>query len=233
MNREISDELLNAFADNELDGVEKAEVLECIAADEKLRAKVCETWHLKELVRSSHPLAGKAADSKKKSKRWHMLGLPLAACLLLMVGAGSGWLAHERSDEYGVPGAELRSIQAKGGRVLLHLVSGEPVEIDKALRKAEALAATRDATGSPVQVELIVNGTGIKLLQSGNLPIAARVATMRESYRNVRLVACNETMNRMRERGVDITLLPNVDVVPSAIEEIAARIDQGWRYMQV
>lgn len=232
MNREISDELLNAFADNELDGVEKADLLECIAADEKLRAKVCETWHLKELVRSAHPLAGKA-DSKKKSKRWHMLGLPLAACLLLMVGAGSGWLAHDRADENGISGAELRTIQAKGGRVLLHLVSGEPVEIDKALRKAEVLAATHDITGGPVQVELVVNGTGIKMLQSGNVPVATRIATMREHHHNIRLVACNETMNRMRERGVDITLLPNVDIVPSAIEEIAARIDQGWRYMQV
>jgi intracellular sulfur oxidation DsrE/DsrF family protein len=232
MNREISDELLNAFADNELDGAEKAELLECIAADEKLRAKVCETWHLKEMVRSAHPLRGKPSGGRKPD-RWRMLGLPLAACLLLMVGAGSGWLAHERSDEYGVPGAELRTIQAKGGRVLLHLVSGEPVEIDKALRKVELLAATRDATGGPVQVELIVNGTGIKMLQSGNQPVAARIASMREHHRNVRLVACNETMNRMRERGVEVTLLPDVDVVPSAIEEIAARIDQGWRYMQV
>jgi intracellular sulfur oxidation DsrE/DsrF family protein len=232
MNREISDELLNAFADNELDGVEKAEVLECIATDEKLRAKVCETWHLKELVRSAHPLGGKPI-SRKKSDRWRMIGLPLAACLLLMVGAGSGWLAHERSDENGVSGAELRSIQASGGHVLLHLVSGEPVEIDKALRKVAQLAAVRDAAGTPVQVELVVNGTGIKMLQSGNVPVATRLAAMRDQYRNVRLVACNETMNRMRERGVDITLLPNVDVVPSAIEEIASRIDQGWRYMQV
>lgn len=232
MNREISDELLNAFADNELDGAEKAELLECIAADEKLRAKVCETWHLKELVRSAHPLGGKPSG-RKKSDRWRMLGLPLAACLLLMIGAGSGWLAHERSDEYGVPGVELRAIQAKGGHVLLHLVSGEPVEIDKAMRKAAQLAAVRDAAGVPVQVELVVNGTGIKMLQSGNVPVAARIATMRDQHSNIRLVACNETMNRMRERGVDITLLPNVDVVPSAIEEIATRIDQGWRYMQV
>ena len=232
MNREISDELLNAFADNELDGAEKAELLECIAADEKLRAKVCETWHLKELVRSSHPLDGKA-DNKKNSKRWHMLGLPLAACLLLMIGAGSGWLAHEQADETGVSGAELRKIQARGGRVLLHLVSGEPAEIDKALRMATQLADAHDATGAPVQVELLVNGTGIKMLQSGNLPVAARIASMHEHYGNLRLVACNETMNRMRERGVDVTLLPDVDIVPSAIDRIATRIDQGWRYMQV
>jgi intracellular sulfur oxidation DsrE/DsrF family protein len=232
MNREISDELLNAFADNELDGAEKAEVLERIAADERLRAKVCETWHLKELVRSAHPLVG-TATGRKKPDRWRMLGLPLAACLLLMVGAGSGWWAHERAEADGVPVAELKAIQAKGGRVVLHLVSGEPVEIDKALRKATQLAAAHDDEGARVQVELIVNGTGIRMLNAGNVRVAARVAALRQQYGNVRLVACNETMNRMRERGVDLTLLPDVDVVPSAIEEIAARIDQGWRYMQV
>jgi intracellular sulfur oxidation DsrE/DsrF family protein len=232
MNREISEELLNAFADNELDGAEKAEVLERIAADDRLRAKVCETWHLKELVRSAHPLGGKD-DGKKKSHRWHMLGLPLAACLLLAVGAGSGWFAHERYDDAWVPGAELRDIQASGGRVVLHLVSGNAEEIDKALRKVEQLASTRDVDGDIFQVELVANGTGIKMLQSGNTPVATRIAAIRRSHHNIRLVACNETMNRLRERGVEVTLLPEVDVVPSAIKEIATRLDQGWRYLQV
>ena len=232
MKREISEEMLNAFADNELDGSEKAELLECIATDETLRAKVCETWHLKELVRSAHPLEEKA-EARKKGRRWHLLGLPLAACLLLMIGAGSGWMIHEHIDESGISGTELRTIQARGGRVVLHVVSGEPMEIDRALRKAELLAATHDASGSALQVEVLVNGPGIKMLQAGNLAVADRVSHMREHYRNLRLVACNETMNRMRERGVDVSLLPDVDVVPSALEEISTRIDQGWRYMQV
>jgi intracellular sulfur oxidation DsrE/DsrF family protein len=232
MNRDISDELLNAFTDNELDGAEKAEVLECIAADERLRAKVCETWHLKELVCSAHPLGGKI-DGKKKSKRWHMLGLPLAACLLLIVGAGSGWLAHDEYGETSVPGSELKAIQARGGRVVLHLVSGDAGEIDKTLRKAEQLATARGRDGSLIQVEVVANGPGIRLLQVGNPLLTSRIATMREQHANIRLVACNETVNRLRERGVDITLLPDVDVVPSAIEEIATRIDQGWRYMQI
>jgi uncharacterized protein len=232
MNREISDELLNAFADNELDGAEKAEVLERIAADDRLRAKVCETWHLKELVRSAHPLGGKDEGSKKH-KRWHMLGLPLAACLLLMIGAGSGWFAHEQYDDTWVPGAELRDIQANGGRVVLHLVSGNTKEIDKALRKVEQLASARDLDGDIFQVELVANGTGIKMLQSGNTPVAMRIAAIRRNHHNIRLVACNEAMNRLRERGVEVTLLPEVDVVPSAIGEIATRLDQGWRYLQV
>lgn len=232
MNREISDELLNAFADNELDGAEKAEVLERIAADAGLRAKVCETWHLKELVRSAHPLPANERG-KDKSRRWNLLGLPLAACLLLAIGAGSGWLAHDEYDESWVPGPQLRSIQAQGNRVVLHLVSGEPKEMERALRQARQLASTRDDRGRILQVELIANGNGIRMLQADHSPVAAQIAAMRQHHDNVRLVACNEAIDRLRERGVDVTLLPRVEVVPSAIEEIATRLNQGWRYLQV
>lgn len=233
MNREISDELLNAFADNELDGAEKAELLERIAADTSLRAKVCETWHLKELVRSAHPLPGRRDGGKRKPRFWNMFGLPLAACLLLMVGAGGGWLAHDEYDDSWIPAHQMKAIQAQGNRVVLHLVSGDPREIEGALRKAAQLASARDKTGDIIQVELIANGPGLRMLQTGNAQLASRVVAMRQQHANVRLVACNETMNRLRERGVEVTLLPDVDVVPSAIEEIATRIDQGWRYLQV
>jgi intracellular sulfur oxidation DsrE/DsrF family protein len=232
MNREISDELLNAFADNELDGAEKAEVLERIAADAGLRAKVCETWHLKELVRSAHPLPPKD-QGQHKSRRWNLFGLPLAACLLLTIGAGSGWLAHDEYDESWIPGPQVRAIQAQGNRVVLHVVSGETKEIERALRQAKQLASARDDNGRFLQVELIANGNGIRMLQVGNSPVATQIAAMRQRHDNLRLVACNEAMDRLRERGVDVTLLPRVDVVPSAVEEIANRLNQGWRYLQV
>jgi uncharacterized protein len=232
MNREISDELLNAFADNELAGPEKAELLERIATDDTLRAKVCETWHLKEMVRSAHPLRPGQGNKPRRS-RWNMLGLPLAACLLLMVGAGGGWLAHDEYDDSWIPAPQMKAIQAQGNRVVLHLVSGDAREIDTALRKAEQLASTRDKTGDIMQVELIANGTGIRLLQAGNSLVAQRVAAMRQKHGNVRLVACNEAMNRLRERGVEVNLIPDVEVVPSAVEEIAVRLNQGWRYLQV
>jgi uncharacterized protein len=232
MNHDISDELLNAFADNELAGAEKAELLERIAADAALRAKVCETWHLKEMVRSAHPLpAGKRG--KIRRSRWSMLGLPVAACLLLMIGAGGGWLAHDEYDDSWIPAPQMKAIQAQGNRVVLHLVSGDAREIEVALRKAEQLASARDRAGGLIQVELVANGGGIRMLQAGNPQIAARVAAIRQKHANLRLIACNEAMDRLRERGVEVNLMPEVDVVPSAVEEIAARLNQGWRYLQV
>jgi intracellular sulfur oxidation DsrE/DsrF family protein len=230
--REISDELLNAFADNELDGAEKAELLERLAADAALRAKVCETWHLKELVRSAHPLPAKRKDDQPP-RRWQLFGLPLAAGLLLAIGATSGWLVHDQYDESWLPGPQVKTIQAQGNKVLLHLVSNEPAEIDRALHQAEQLASTRDSRGRVMQVELIANGNGVRLLQASDSQLARRVETMRRHHNNLRLVACDEAMDRLRERGVDFTLLPEVDVVPSAVDEIATRLNQGWRYLQV
>lgn len=233
MTRDISDELLNAFADNELAGAEKAELLERIAADAGLRAKVCETWHLKEMVRSAHPLARGRSGRKPGRSRWNMLGLPVAACLLMMIGAGGGWLAHEEYGDTGIPASQLKTIQAQGNRVVLHVVSGGAKEIDAALRKAEQLASARDGTGSPMQVELVANGGGIRMLQAGDTPLAQRVTAIRQKHGNLRLVACNEAMDRLRERGLQFDVMPNVEVVPSAVEEIAHRLNQGWRYLQV
>lgn len=232
MNREISDELLNAFADNELTGAERAEMLERIAADAALRAKVCETWHLKELVRSAHPLpAGSGRKTRKNA--WRMTGLPIAACLLLAIGAGGGWLAHERYDAAWIPAPQLEAIQAQGGRVVLHLVSGDPRDIEVALRKAEQLASTRDGAGRLIEVEFVANGGGIRMMQAGNPELEARIAEIRRRHTNLRLVACNEAMDRLRERGVSFDLMPDIEVVPSAVEEIARRLNQGWRYLQV
>jgi len=233
MTQDISDELLNAFADNELAGAEKAELLERISADAGLRAKVCETWHLKEMVRSAHPIARNRTGAKPARLRWNMLGLPIAACLLLLVGAGGGWFAHDEYDDSGIPASQMKTIQAHGNRVVLHVVSGDAKEMEAALRKAEQLASARDRTGGLIQVELVANGGGIRMLQAGNTPLAQRVSAMRQRHDNLRLVACNEAMDRLRERGVDFNVMPNVDVVPSAVDEIAYRLNQGWRYLQV
>jgi intracellular sulfur oxidation DsrE/DsrF family protein len=232
MNEPISDELLNAFADNQMDGAEKAALLERIATDDTLRAKVCETWHLKELVRSAHPLP-RPEPQTRKSRPWNFLGLPLAAMLLLAAGVTSSWLAHEKYDETALPAPQLQAIRDQGNRVVLHLVSGDTERLGAALRMAEQLASTRNAEGGPMQVELITNGNGIRLMQDSGSANAVRIASLHQKYGNLRLVACNEAISRARERGMEVRLLPDVEVVPSAIQQITTRLHQGWRYLQV
>lgn len=232
-NSDVSDELLNAFADNELDGTEKSALLERIAADPQLRAKVCETWHLKELVRSAHPLPDQPIRPGRRPRSRGWLRLPLAAGLLMALGAASGWLVHDEYDKAWVPVLEMASIRAHGNRVVLHLVSDEPVQLEAALRKTEQLASAQDKVGAAIQVELIANDRGIHLLQAGASPVARRIVAMQKTHANLRLVACNEAIERLRAQGEEVTLLPDVDVVGSAVVEIAKRMGQGWKYLQV
>jgi intracellular sulfur oxidation DsrE/DsrF family protein len=229
----ISEELLNAFADNELDAAERSALLERIAADGELRAKVCELWHLKELVRTAHPLPER--PSRRRGARRPALpwaGWALAATLLLAVGGASGWFAHEEYDENWIPGPQLEAIRSQGSRVVLHLTSDDPAQLASALRKAEQLASTRDRKGHPLQVEVIANGTGIQLLQA-RADQAGQVAAIRAAHQNnLHLVACALAIEKAQERGLEVTLLPEVDVVPNAVDRIAARLNQGWRYVQ-
>jgi len=48
----------------------------------------------------------------------------------------------------------------------------------------------------------------------------------------LRIIACREAIARLEERGLAVTLLPGVEVTPSAESELAARLTQGWRYVQ-
>ena len=159
----------------------------------------------------------------------------MAASLLLTFGAISGWVAHGRSESIdfsnGLLTQQINEIRAEGGRVVLHLFSDEPERMETALNTAERLAQSRDNNGQPFRVEFIANGPGLHLLRSGGSPYSERINALR-NFDNLRLIACYEAMERMRERGIDVNLLPGIEIASSAEGELAARLTQGWRYLQ-
>lgn len=231
MNPEVSDEILNAYIDNELDPTEHAALLDRAALDSGLRSRTCELWQLKQMVRGAYPLPQQKASASKRGNsplRWPHA---LAASLLLALGSVSGWFAHGSIDTDHQLVSQINAVRADGGRVVLHLFSDEPARMEAALRTAERLATARDNAGQPFRVEFIANGPGLHLLRTGGSPYAARIAALRD-HANLRLIACHEAMERMRGLGIDVSLLPGVEEAPSAESELAARLTQGWRYIQ-
>lgn len=227
----VSDEILSAYIDNELDPTERAELLDCIATDGELRGRACELWQVKQMLRGAYPLSGKKsapAGRQDAPRRWLQA---LAASLLLVIGSVTGWFAHDRMEDDRLLAAQIDMIRAEGGRVVLHLYSDEPARMEAALRTAERLANARDKGGKPFRVEFLANGPGLHLLRNDGSPYAVRVAALR-NYENLKLIACREAMDRMRERGIDVTLLPGVEEASSAEHELAERLTQGWRYVQ-
>jgi intracellular sulfur oxidation DsrE/DsrF family protein len=236
MTHDISDELLNAYVDNELDPAERTAVLGRIGADTALRARACGLWQMKQMVRGAYPLPPqKSALAGRRDRSFASPTWPhaLAASLLLAVGSLSGWFMHDKVDAEGIPARQIEAIRAESGRVVLHLFSDEPARMEAALHMAEQLAGTRDKAGQPLRVEFLANGPGLHLLRVGGSPYAARIAALQHKHGNLRLLACHEAMERMHERGLNVVLLPNVEVAPSAEGQLAQRLTQGWRYVQV
>lgn len=231
MNPEVSDEILNAYIDNELDPTEYAALLDRVVLDGSLRARACELWQLKQMVRGAYPLPQQKAPASHRGNTPFRWPHALAASLLLALGSLSGWFAHGHIDNDRQLVSQIDTIRAEGGRVVLHLFSDEPARMETALRTAEQLASARDNAGQPFRVEFIANGPGLHLLRTGGSPYAARIAALR-NHANLRLLACHEAMERMRALGIDVTLLPGVEEAPSAESELAARLTQGWRYIQ-
>lgn len=232
MSRDISDEMLNAHIDNELAADERAELLARIAADPELRRRTCELWQLKQMVRGAYPLP-RPHRPTRQTPRWPRWTQALAASLLVISSALSGWLAHGRIDENEQAERQLDAIRADGGKVVVHLFSDEPDRMATALRTAERMAEARDRQGRPLRVEFIANGPGLHLLRVGGSPHAAQIAKLHQTHENLRILACREAMGRMQERGIDVVLLPDVEEASSAENQLAERLTQGWRYVQI
>jgi len=232
MMNDVSDEILNAWLDDELDSTERTELIERIAADDALRSRACELWQIKQMVRGAYPLPKQTAYRPPPSyppTRWvHAL----AATLLLTFGATSGWFMHDRLDTEGLAMHRMDELRADGGKVVLHLFSDEPARMEAALRMAEQLADARDRSGRPFRVDFITNGPGLHLMRVGGSPHESRLAALVSQHDNLNLIACQRAMDRMRDRGIDVVLLPMVKEAVSAESRLAERLTQGWRYVQ-
>lgn len=232
---EISDELLNAFVDGELDAAEKSRLLERLAESPGLRARVCELWQLKEMVRSGHPLSAAPNKSIRSGRKLDVQRFTqvLAACLMLALGAGAGWSVRGARDPVSSVGFEFGAKHVDEGKVILHLASADSDRLKTALDEAEELAASRDKAGDPVRVELVTNAGGLNLLRSDVSPYSARIKDLRAAHANLHFLACQTAIDNLIRKGVRVNLLPEAEITESAVDQIIKRLKQGWVYIQV
>lgn len=101
-----------------------------------------------------------------------------------------------------------------------------------ALDEVEDLLRAARAEGRHIEIEIIANSTGIELLDANTSPYAARIATLHRQFPQMRVVACGQTLDRLRAKGRQLTLLPGTEVAPSALDEVVRRLRDGWVYVR-
>ncbi|HVB48069.1 MAG TPA: hypothetical protein VNF69_06725 [Burkholderiales bacterium] len=226
---EVSREMQNAFVDGQLDAADWTAMVERMGANEVLRRGVCELRTLKDMVKGAYAGA-QPARSGLAPTRW---GWARAAALALLF-AGAGWLAHA-----GLETGAGASLLARAGlrgtsgdRILVHVASSRPDVVDPALQEVEDYLHDARAAGRPVKVEIVANSAGLNILRAGSSSYAKRLEQLLSAYPNLTYVACNQTLDRLREKGAVVALLPGVKVAPTALDEIVKRLQEGWVYIR-
>ena len=240
-NRNISDEYLNSFIDNQLDSTERVHAFATIRQDDKLKDQVCELRSLKEAIQLAYnqpPV--KLALPAKPLRPWMLNLQSLAACLLLLLGGVSGWLTHawigrDSSHETStMMHATLRNdLIAEPRKIIVHISDSKPMKLKAALDETESLLDTYRRTNRQIQVEVIANQHGVDLLRSNVSAYKGRISLMQEKYPNLHFLVCGQTLGKLRGKGENVQLLPHTLIASSAANQINKRLHEGWGYIRI
>ena len=251
--RQFSEEHLNAFIDGELDALEKNDVFEVLNNDNGLNQQACELRQLGELVRHAYEKPPEIEKyHKSDTSRGGTWGRAAAATLLLGLGTTLGWLGHQQSqphvasdmsamywDEHNAfqnTDLSLVTSAQRNKKIIVHLNTSSADSFEKALDTAEQLMKTYADGDMGAEIEVVANASAVKMLRTSYSPYANRVRELQDRYLNLTFLACKDAMDHVRELEdpkTDVTLLPDVDVTPSALEHILNRLSEGWVYLNV
>jgi len=135
-------------------------------------------------------------------------------CYLLMLSS-PGW-AHGRQHH-----------------MVIHVDSADAEVMSEALHNAANIIDTERKNGDTAWVEIVANGYGTKMFVSDLSPVADEVRRIHAVYPGLVFSVCrislahaDKAMNRQ------LTVLPNVQVVPSGAARIMELEEQGWAYLK-
>lgn len=227
---ETSDERLHALVDGELAPAEAAALLGAMMDDPALRERFARLSLDKQLVRHAYaaedhaPHAAPAAPSSPPRRA----ALRRGAAVLVAAGLGWGLRAWQEDTPDGVAPALAGPAHE---RIVLHI--GAAAQATAAVERAEGLLDAARAAGRRLSLEIVANGDGLDLLREDRSLYAARLASLRAQHPGLTLVACGQTVQRVRDGGVAVRLLPGTVTASSALDEIVLRMQQGWNYLRV
>lgn len=241
---DISNELLNAYLDNELDSDERGEIMAVLETDAVLARRLCELRSTKELIQFAYSIPPSRRQERSQWKFGKQYSaMAIAATLFLAVGSVAGWLAHDSMDVSFVRAGENQIFSGKGmaslpvetnqKRVILHVDTAEPERLTAALDSAEDLLIAAAARGNLLELEIIANAKGLALLRVGNNVYADRISKLSEKYENFSILACSRAIQRLEDMGIKVKLVPEAGIAPSALDLIINRLKQGWVYIKV
>jgi intracellular sulfur oxidation DsrE/DsrF family protein len=234
MNRDehFSEEQLNAFVDGELDPEEKSRVYNASAHSTELDQQLCQLRKMKELVHLAYedvPRAKRPGGPPLRPSG--PFRRSLVAGFLVAIGAAAGYLAQGWTNPgtAELPGASAQ-LSEQAENYLLHVTSGDPIQMKAALEHAKFLLDSA-ADGERPRVEIVANENGLDLLRRDITPYAEEIQALQAN--DVVFYACTRTIQRLEEQGVRVILVPDTRQAYTALDRVVMRMQEGWKYEKI
>ena len=232
---DYSDEVINAFVDNELSEQERMELLRDASDSDELRSRICEISYLKSQVVAAYPAPPGPAASGVVSGRRAFLAYASAAAVGGLSVFTLQWLGTDQAqrrdrlalNDAAGPGTSMT-------RVLFHISTDQQRVGGELLDQVELVLGEYAGNDKPLRVEVVANNQGLRFLQRGRTPFAERIGRLDGRYQNLLFAACGNTLQRLRrEHDEQIEILPGAVIVQSGVSFVARRQLEGWAYIKV
>lgn len=237
----FSDEMLNAYLDNELAAEERKRILEALRLDGELRERLSRLDQIRNLLKIAYHDMQSQAGIPVTSKKRLRTQVAIAASIFIMMGTIIGWYAREELVQPTGLAELAKQVQYSKAvtndetwRVLLHISSNEPHRLNVLLEETENILRQYQEQPQKVSLRILANGKGLDLLRDDTSSYGKRIAQLQRRYHNVVFLACAEAISHIEQtQHKQIKLLPRVEVTPSALNEVLNRRKEGWTYIRI
>lgn len=237
-----SDEMLNAFLDDELHSEERKHIIHDLRTDRDLQERLCQLEQIRKMVSIAYydvPASEEQPATHMPRRQKHRTTIA-AGMVLAIVGVLSGWLGHSylKQDDSLVSLADQVQYNQPGvaqpWKVLLHVTSDDPYRLNIMLEEAEKILREYEHRQQAVTIQVLANGNGLNLLRSDTSHYAKRIAALQKRYHNLIFTACANAMARVEHKtGKPVHLLPATEITPSALGEVLNKQREGWTYIKI
>lgn len=241
-----TDELdIHAYVDGELDDTQQAEFLEAMRNDPELSRRVCELGQLKAQLRLAY--ADPPAPRARIVRGGHKPQMAVAAGVaLLAVGVAGGWLLHSGVAQSAADANRFAVLDPQGRgqapavaeneetRIVFHLTNADQAVAGELLDEIERMLVAYRSDHRPLRVEVVSHSEGLGLLRERLSQHKGRIHELAQRFDNLTFVACRNTIERLRvEKGIEVKLIPDAEVIESGVTHVVKRQKQGWSYIRV
>jgi len=232
----FSNEIINAYADGELQGTEKTDFEKVLQDDTALQHTLDELYALKLQLQHAYQNIEPPAKPQYSSGNYRVA----AYALFLLVAFSGGWISSDRMHKNTEamlgstalnPGMQV--IAEQPGKYILHISVRDKDKFKQTLDQAEALLANYENTNQNIELEVIANAGGLDLFREDASPYAQRVKHLSNEYPNIKFIACSNAVERLREQGIEPELINTVHEGATAIDQVLLRIHDGWSYIKI